>query len=280
MPAKEKETHPNLEQGQIPGMEEATTAKIKLIQCENLFSGVSPIKKRYAERAAQQGEKFNLFKILNIHADEVRLHSRFLAENGNYLLVNDIQEALTLLKITSLEKLMVELFQALKDHFKLSDGDVFFMDKTTKIEQHKLNELIQHYCQKNKVSQFGICLRLHDTAAPNLAFKVELHHSLYYGFAVVSGQDELLPWNDTHTKFPETFAKIKALAIDFSSKDNPFLYLKVVAESDKIYIHPDLINAEGLNILINKTARQQWIETFVEGIKEVIELVVQNQSRQ
>ena len=75
-----RETHPNLEQGQIPGTEEATTAKIKIIQCENLFSGVSPIKKNYDERAAQQGEKFNLFKILNIHADEVRLHSRFLAE--------------------------------------------------------------------------------------------------------------------------------------------------------------------------------------------------------
>ncbi len=442
-----RETHPNLEQGQIPGTEEATTAKIKIIQCENLFSGVSPIKKNYDERAAQQGEKFNLFKILNIHADEVRLHSRFLAEflnpkgahlqgakflelfvrqffpdfdfnaetakvkiekvidnnrrldihlrddkrreiiienkiyagdqnkqlydyyefakksaqdfrliyltlkgtdpsanssnglqkdqdyiclsyqediatwlkacqnevlnipllsesihqyllnisfltnqsmnqgylkeiegvlaeNGNYLLVNDIQEALTLLKITSLEKLMIELFQALKDHFKLSDGDVFFMDKKTKIEQHKLNELIQGYYQKNKVSQFGICLRLYGTAAPNLALKIELHHSLYYGFAVLADDSQLIPWNDMHTNFPEAFAKINALSTNFSTKDNPFLYRKVVAESDKIYFHPDSINADGLNILINSATRKEWVESFVEGIEEVLELML------
>ncbi len=453
MPAKEKEAHPNMEQGQIPGTKEATTEKIKLMQCENLFSGVSPIKKRYDDRAAQQGEKFNLFKILNIHADEVRLHSRFLAEllnpkgahlqgakflelfvtqffpdfdfnvetakikiekvidnnrrldiylrddkrreiiienkiyagdqnkqlhdyhefakksaqdfrliyltlkgtrpsansvnglqkdqdyfclsyqediatwlkvcqnevlnipllsesihqyllnisfltnqsmdqeylkeigdilakDGNYRLVNDLHKALTLLKITSLEKLMVELFQALKDHFKLSDGDVFFMDKTTKIEQHKLNELIQHYYQKNKVSQFGICLRLHGIATSNLALKVELHHSIYYGFAVLADDCQLMPWNEMHTSLPEAFAKINAFSNDFSTKDNPFLYRKVVAESDKIYFHPDHINAEGLNVLINKTDRQQWIENFVEGIKEVMELVVQNQSKQ
>ena len=183
-----------------------------------------------------------------------------LAKDKNYQLVNDLQNALTLLKINALEKLLEELAQALKTQLSTRDEALFFMNKTAKIDQKELKALIRDYYQKKKVTQFGIGLRLHGSTIPNLALKIELHHSLYYGFALMNDNNELIPWNTT--------LPIQPSSGFFSTKDNPFLYRKEVTKEDKTYFHPDyLLNTDSLNILINQTDRQQWIDNFVEDIK-------------
>ncbi len=45
-----------------------------------LLSSVSEINKKYEEIASITGENFNIFKVLNLQSDEVRLHSRLLGE--------------------------------------------------------------------------------------------------------------------------------------------------------------------------------------------------------
>lgn len=45
-----------------------------------LLNEVKAIKERYEEISKRTGENFNIFKILNLQANEVRLHSTFLAE--------------------------------------------------------------------------------------------------------------------------------------------------------------------------------------------------------
>jgi len=196
--------------------------------------------------------------------------AKLLAKDQNYHLVNDIQNALTLLKINTLEALLKEIAQALKNQLALPDQEVFFMGKTAKIDQQKLKTLIHDYYHHKKVTQFGIGLRLSGTTIPNLALKIELNWSLYYGFALMNNNHELIPWNAT--------LPIQASSGIFSTKDNPFLYRKEVAEEDKTYFHPDRLLRDSLDTLINENTRQKWINDFVEGIVEVLDLVRRNKS--
>lgn len=52
-------------------------------QIKNLLSDVTNIVKKYEEIAKLSGENFNIFSILKIESDEVRLHSRLLGEMLN-----------------------------------------------------------------------------------------------------------------------------------------------------------------------------------------------------
>lgn len=47
---------------------------------QNLLSQVSNINKKYEELAKVTGENFNVFRVLKIHSDEVRMHSALLGE--------------------------------------------------------------------------------------------------------------------------------------------------------------------------------------------------------
>ena len=47
---------------------------------ENLLSQVSSITQKYDEIAYATGEKFNIFSVLKLETDEVRLHSRLIGE--------------------------------------------------------------------------------------------------------------------------------------------------------------------------------------------------------
>ncbi len=50
------------------------------ITIKNLLSHVSIINKKYEDISKITGENFNIFQILRVETDEVRLHSRFIAE--------------------------------------------------------------------------------------------------------------------------------------------------------------------------------------------------------
>lgn len=60
----------------------------ELHKIENLLNQVAAINKKYEELARLSGENFNVFKILNVAENEVRLHSAFIAEllnpNGSH----------------------------------------------------------------------------------------------------------------------------------------------------------------------------------------------------
>jgi hypothetical protein len=47
---------------------------------QNLLSQVGAISKKYEELAKVTGENFNVFRVLKIHSDEVRMHSALLGE--------------------------------------------------------------------------------------------------------------------------------------------------------------------------------------------------------
>jgi hypothetical protein len=50
------------------------------MKINNLLSLVSKIKTKHIEIAKQSGERFNIFSVLKLTSDEVRLHSRFIGE--------------------------------------------------------------------------------------------------------------------------------------------------------------------------------------------------------
>ncbi len=52
----------------------------QLQNIKNLLQKVSSISKKYDEIAKITGENFNIFKIMNVQSDEVKLHSAFIAE--------------------------------------------------------------------------------------------------------------------------------------------------------------------------------------------------------
>lgn len=59
-----------------------------IIELKNLLDKVSEISKRFEEVAKVTGNNFNVFNVINVTTDEVRLHSKFLAEllnpNGSH----------------------------------------------------------------------------------------------------------------------------------------------------------------------------------------------------
>ena len=57
----------------------------------------------------------------------------------------------------------------------------------------------------------------------------------------------------------------------FIKEGDSDLYRRVL--ENKIPFHPKEINEDGLKILIDKGDREQWIGTFIDGIKEVLVLV-------
>lgn len=59
-------------------MDKTTERDIQVIQ--NLLSQVGSISKKYEELAKVTGENFNVFRVLKIHSDEVRMHSALLGE--------------------------------------------------------------------------------------------------------------------------------------------------------------------------------------------------------
>jgi hypothetical protein len=59
-------------------MEKTTERDKQVIQ--NLLSQVGAISKKYKELAKVTGENFNVFRVLKIHSDEVRMHSALLGE--------------------------------------------------------------------------------------------------------------------------------------------------------------------------------------------------------
>jgi hypothetical protein len=166
---------------------------------------------------------------------------------------------------------MHELSEKLKALPGLEGKDVFFTDKTTKIEPGRLREFIEMYYLKNTASQFGICIRLVFSSASNLAFKIELNYSLYYGFASLL-DGSLIPLNNQEKKFiDDALSKNPHMLSTFIKEGDSDLYRRVL--ENKIPFHPKEINEDGLKILIDKGDREQWIGTFIDGIKEVLVLV-------
>lgn len=54
--------------------------KKQIQNIKNLLDKVSAISKKYEEIAKITGENFNIFKVMNVQSDEVRLHSAFITE--------------------------------------------------------------------------------------------------------------------------------------------------------------------------------------------------------
>ena len=165
--------------------------------------------------------------------------------------------------------LMNELHDKLKTLPGLENVGIFFSNRTDKINSDELKGLIQKYFQNNDVSQFGICIPLSSSSAPNLVFKIELNYSLYYGFA--NWQNERLTNLDDTNAIVNALASKPHLLTNFATTTDSLLYLRKL--DSRVPFHNKENNENGLDILINSATRKIWIENFVIDIQEILELV-------
>jgi hypothetical protein len=194
---------------------------------------------------------------------------KILIDHDNYLLIENINQAFVSLKINSMVCLMNELNDKLKTLPELENVEIFFSNRTNKITPDELKDLIQKYFQVNDVSQFGICIPLYSSSAPNLVFKIELNWSLYYGFA--NWQNEHLTNLDDTNVIVNSLKSKPHLLTNFAASTDSLLYLRKL--DSRVPFHNKDIKEDGLNILINSAKRKIWIENFVKEIQEILELV-------
>ena len=192
-----------------------------------------------------------------------------LIDHDNYRLIKNINQAFVSLKINSMVHLMNELHDKLKTLPGLENVGIFFSNRTDKINSDELKGLIQKYFQNNDVSQFGICIPLSSSSAPNLVFKIELNYSLYYGFA--NWQNERLTNLDDTNAIVNALASKPHLLTNFATTTDSLLYLRKL--DSRVPFHNKENNENGLDILINSATRKIWIENFVIDIQEILELV-------
>jgi hypothetical protein len=129
----------------------------------NLLSQVSVITKKYDEIAEITGESFNIFKILKMHANEVRTHSAFLAELLNPK--GSHGQSDTFLKLF-IEEVSESSFDEMKPNIsikydkKFSDIENYSTTKAVAIVEHWLGNLNE---EKTKGGRIDILITSNST---------------------------------------------------------------------------------------------------------------------